>query len=56
MVERKATREIVNREIQFFTADLLPRTGYDRVIFPQKVDATFHYFYELAQLGSGVAA
>ena len=34
----------------------LPISSYDRMIFSQKVDVTFQHFYELAQLGRGVAA
>jgi type I restriction enzyme R subunit len=54
--KKKATQEIVKREIQVVLADLLPPTSYDRVLFSQKVDITFQHFYELAQLGRGVAA
>lgn len=54
--KEKATQEIVKREIQLVLADLLPHNSYDRVTFSQKVDVTFQHFYELAQLGRGVAA
>ena len=54
--KEKATQEIVKREIQIVLADLLPHETYDRVLFSQKVDVAFQHFYELAQLGRGVAA
>ena len=54
--KEKATQEIVKREIQLVLADLLPHNSYDRLTFSQKVDITFQHFYELAQLGRGVAA
>lgn len=54
--KEKSTQEKVKREIQLVLADLLPKNSYDRMIFSQKVDITFQHFYELAQLGRGVAA
>ena len=54
--KEKASQEIVKREIQIVLADLLPHASYDRILFSQKVDVAFQHFYELAQMGRGVAA
>lgn len=54
--KEKSTQEIVRREIQLILGQYLPEASYTRMIFSQKVDITFQHFYELAQLGRGVAA
>lgn len=54
--KEKATQERVKREIQLILGEHLPESSYDRMIFSQKVDVTFQHFYELAQMGRGVAA
>ncbi|MEI6436156.1 MAG: type I restriction endonuclease subunit R [Bacteroidota bacterium] len=54
--KEKATQERVKREIQLILGEHLPINSYDRMIFSQKVDVTFQHFYELAQMGRGVAA
>jgi type I restriction enzyme R subunit len=54
--KEKATQEKVKREIQVVLGEYLPVESYDRMIFSQKVDVAFQHFYELAQLGQGVAA
>ncbi|MFZ4412025.1 MAG: type I restriction endonuclease subunit R [Bacteroidales bacterium] len=54
--KEKATQEKVKREIQLVLEEFLPVITYDRMIFSQKVDIAFQHFYELAQLGRGVAA
>jgi len=54
--KEKATQEKVRREIQIILGEYLPQESYDRLIFTQKVDITFQHFYELAELGAGVAA
>ena len=54
--KEKATQEIVKRAIQVVLGEYLPESSYDRMIFSQKVDIAFQHFYELAQLGKGVAA
>ena len=54
--KEKATQEKVKREIQIVLGEYLPESSYDRMVFSQKVDVVFQHFYELAQLGIGVAA
>ena len=54
--KEKSTQGKVKREIQLVLAKLLPKNSYDRVIFSEKVDVAFQHFYELAELGRGVAA
>lgn len=54
--KEKATQERVKREIQIVLGQHLPEPTYDRMLFSQKVDVAFQHFYELAQLGLGVAA
>lgn len=54
--KEKATQEKVKREIQVVLGEYLPVESYDRMIFSQKVDVAFQHFYELAQVGRGVAA
>ena len=54
--KEKATQEKVKREIQVVLGEYLPESSYDRMIFSQKVDVSFQHFYELAQVGRGVAA
>ncbi len=54
--KEKATQEKVKREIQIVLGQHLPEPTYDRMLFSQKVDVAFQHFYELAQLGLGVAA
>jgi len=54
--KEKASQEKVKREIQLVLGKYLPDPGYDRLLFSEKVDVTFQHFYELAQLGRGVAA
>lgn len=54
--KEKSTQEKVRREIQIVLGEYLPESSYDRMIFSQKVDVAFQHFYELAQLGMGVAA
>ncbi len=54
--KEKATQEKVKREIQLVLEEYLPKNSYDRMFFSQKVDVAFQHFYELAQLGIGIAA
>ena len=54
--KEKATQEKVKREIQIVLGEHLPEPTYDRMLFSQKVDTMFQHFYELAQMGMGVAA
>ncbi|MEO6671012.1 MAG: HsdR family type I site-specific deoxyribonuclease [Ferruginibacter sp.] len=54
--KEKATREKVKREIQVVLEEYLPKQSYDRVIFAQKVDVAFQHFYEMAEVGGGIAA
>jgi len=54
--KEKATQEKVKREIQIVLGQHLPEPTYDKMLFSQKVDVAFQHFYELAQLGLGVAA
>ncbi|MCA6378124.1 MAG: type I restriction endonuclease subunit R [Cytophagales bacterium] len=54
--KEKATQEIVKREIQKVLSEYLPEESYDRMLFSQKVDVAFQHFYDLAELGPGVAA
>lgn len=54
--KEKSTQEIVKREIQVVLGQHLPESSYDRMIFSQKVDVAFQHFYEMAQVGRGVAA
>lgn len=54
--KEKASQEKVKREIQLILGKYLPDPGYDRLLFSEKVDVTFQHFYELAQLGRGIAA
>ncbi|MFN6945355.1 MAG: type I restriction endonuclease subunit R [Cytophagaceae bacterium] len=54
--KEKATQEKVRREIQKVLGDHLPEPTYDRMIFSEKVGVAFQHFYELAQMGRGMAA
>ena len=54
--KEKATQEKVKREIQIILGEYLPEKSYDRILFSNKVDIAFNHFYELAQIGRGVAA
>ncbi|WMJ74375.1 type I restriction endonuclease subunit R [Cytophagaceae bacterium ABcell3] len=54
--KEKATQEKVRREIQKVLGQHLPEPTYDRMVFSEKVGVAFQHFYELAQMGRGIAA